>query len=164
MLDNTAYIGLGANLGNPLQQVKNALVALNDFDQIELVAVSSFYRTAPIDSSGDDYINAVARLQTSLDADALLDTLLQIENDFGRKRPYVNAPRTLDLDLLLFNAKQLYTSHLILPHPRMHERAFVLLPLTEIAPNLVIPGKGSASEFIKTVANQQIYKLKPFSF
>ena len=164
MLDNTAYIGLGANLGNALQQVRAAVDILDHLDPIQIDSVSSLYRTAPIDSSGDDYINAVARLSTSLDADQLLDVLLQVERDFGRKRPYYNAPRTLDLDLLLFNTEQRHTPHLTLPHPRMHERAFVLVPLVEIAPDLVIPGKGPAAGFVESVADQRILQLKPFCF
>lgn len=164
MLDNTAYIGLGANLGNALQQVKDAVATLNHIDGIQVDAVSALYRTAPVDSSGDDYINAVARLLTSLDAGSLLDTLLQVEKAFGRERPYANAPRTLDLDLLLFNTEQRHTPHLTLPHPRMHERAFVLVPLVEIAPDLVIPGKGPAVGFIESVADQRILQLKPFCF
>lgn len=163
MLDNTAYIGLGANLGNAQQQVTDAIIALNRIDQIKVDAVSSLYKTAPIGASGDDYINAVARLLTSLDAGSLLDTLLQIEKAFGRERPYPNAPRTLDLDLLLFNAEQCHTPRLILPHPRMHERAFVLLPLTEIAPDLVIPSKGRAAGFVESVTDQRILQLQPFS-
>ncbi len=163
MLDNTAYIGLGANLGNALQQVKAAVDILDHLDPVQIDSVSSLYRTAPIDSSGDDYINAVARLSTSLDADQLLDVLLQVERDFGRKRPYYNAPRTLDLDLLLFNDEQRTTHRLTLPHPRMHERAFVLFPLTEISPDIVIPGKGYAKGFLDLVSSQQILRLQPFS-
>ncbi len=163
MLDNTAYIGLGANLGNALQQVKAAVDILDHLDPVHIDSVSSLYRTAPIDSSGDDYINAVARLSTSLDADQLLDVLLQVERDFGRKRPYYNAPRTLDLDLLLFNDEQRTTHRLTLPHPRMHERAFVLFPLTEISPDIVIPGKGYAKGFLDLVSSQQILRLQPFS-
>lgn len=163
MLDNTAYIGLGANLGNALQQVKAAVDILDHLDPIQIDAVSSLYRTAPIDSSGDDYINAVARLSTPLDADQLLDVLLLVERDFGRKRPYYNAPRTLDLDLLLFNDEQRSTPRLTLPHPRMHERAFVLFPLTEITPDIVIPGKGYAKGFLDMVSSQRILRLQPFS-
>lgn len=164
MLGNTAYIGLGANLGNAQQQVKDAITTLSHTDGIKVDVVSSLYKTAPIDSSGDDYINAVARLLTLLDADTLLDTLLQVEKAFGRERPYTNAPRTLDLDLLLFNAEQRNTPHLTLPHPRMHERAFVLVPLIEIAPDLVIPGKGPAAGFVESVADQRILQLQPFCF
>ncbi len=164
MLDNTAYIGLGANLGNARQQVKDAIAMLSRIDGIRVDAVSPLYRTAPIDAPGDDYINAVARLLTLLDADALLDTLLKVEASFGRERPYANAPRTLDLDLLLFNTEQRNTPHLTLPHPRMHERAFVLVPLTEIAPDVVIPGKGRAAGFLESVAGQRIVRLQPSCF
>ncbi len=159
MILNTAFIGIGANLGNALQQTQDAITSIKNFDQIHVKAVSSFYQTEPIDSSGNDYINAVICIETSLDPLPLLDILFQIENHFGRKRPYVNAPRTLDLDLLLFNDLQINTPRLILPHPRMHERAFVLIPLIEICPNITIPNKGAALHFIKSVSNQRISRI-----
>lgn len=159
MPTNHAYIGIGANLGHALQQVTDAIALIDTKDTIRVTAVSSLYKTEPIDSSGDDYINAVFRVETSLDADILLTLLFEIEQHFGRERPYYNAPRTLDLDLLMFNDEVHNTPRLTLPHPRMHERAFVLIPLIEIAPDIVIPGKGSASTFVDDVSNQRIQKL-----
>lgn len=159
MHTNHAYIGIGANLGHALQQVTDAVSMIGTKDTIKVTAVSSFYSTEPIDSSGDDYINAVFKVETSLDAETLLTQLFEIEQHFGRERPYYNAPRTLDLDLLLFNDEVRDTARLTLPHPRMHERAFVLIPLIEIAPDIVIPGKGPAKSFIHTVSNQRIQKI-----
>lgn len=159
MQTNHAYIGIGANLGHALQQVTDAIALMDTKGTIRVTTVSSFYRTEPIDSSGDDYINAVFKIETSLDADDLLTQLFDIEQQFGRERPYYNAPRTLDLDLLMFNDEVRTTPRLTLPHPRMHERAFVLIPLIEIAPGIVIPGRGAATAFVAAVSNQRIQKL-----
>lgn len=133
----TAYVGLGANLGDPCAALHQAM---RDLDQIIGVAVikrSSLYQTAPVDSSGPDYVNAVVEVTTVLTAPALLAALQQLEQHAGRARPYRNAPRTLDLDLLRFGDAQMCSAVLELPHPRMQERAFVLVPLAEIAPALV---------------------------
>ena len=135
----TAYIALGANLGDAAQALRGALEALSSVSGVRLVQGSGLYRTAPIDSSGPDYLNAVARVATTLTAPALLDALQAIENAAGRERPYRNAPRTLDLDLLLYGEAHVDSSRLTVPHPRMGERAFVLVPLAEIAPSLVSP-------------------------
>ena len=132
-----AYIGLGGNLGDARAAVQAALDAIAAIRGVELMAASSLYGSAPVDSSGDDYVNAVAQVQTTLPPEALLDALQAIENHAGRERPYRNAPRTLDLDLLLYGAESIQTQRLAVPHPRMWERAFVLLPLCEIAPALV---------------------------
>jgi 2-amino-4-hydroxy-6-hydroxymethyldihydropteridine diphosphokinase len=133
----TAYVGVGANLGDAVIAVRDALEALRELPATTVVAQSSLYRTAPIDSTGPDYINAVAQLSTHLTAPDLLRELQRIENAAGRERPYRNAPRTLDLDLLLFGSARIDSADLQVPHPRMHERAFVLVPLAEIAPGLV---------------------------
>lgn len=132
----TAYIGLGANLGDPLASLRQAAQALSATPGIAALRLSRFYRSAPIDSSGPDYVNAVAEIHTSLTAPALLAALQNIEQDHGRLRPYRNAPRTLDLDLLLYGNQAIDTPELTVPHPRMHERAFVLRPLHELAPAL----------------------------
>jgi 2-amino-4-hydroxy-6-hydroxymethyldihydropteridine diphosphokinase len=125
-----------------------------------LLRASPLYRTAPIDSSGDDYVNAVAALETTLSPHALLAALLDIEQAHGRERPYRNAPRTLDLDLLLYGSEVVQDfPTLILPHPRMHERAFVLVPLAEIAPDAVIPGHGTAAALCAGVADQAIERI-----
>lgn len=133
----TAYVALGANLGDAAQALRDALTALGDTPGMRLVQASSLYRTAPIQSTGPDYINAVAELLTTLTAPALLDALQAIEDRAGRQRPYRNAPRTLDLDLLLFGSAQIDSPRLTVPHPRMWTRAFVLVPLREIARGLV---------------------------
>ena len=132
-----ATVGLGANLGNPQAAVACAIASLAALDGVKLVAQSAFYRSAPIDSSGPDYVNAVVQLQTNLIAPELLAQLQTIEQGAGRERPYRNAPRTLDLDLLLFGDAHIQSPSLTVPHPRMWQRAFVLLPLAEIAPALV---------------------------
>ncbi|MDP3833238.1 MAG: 2-amino-4-hydroxy-6-hydroxymethyldihydropteridine diphosphokinase [Hydrogenophaga sp.] len=135
----TAYIALGANLGEPAQALRDALRELGSTSGVRLVRASSLYRTAPVDSSGPDYLNAVAEISTTLTAPALLDALQAIEQQAGRERPYRNAPRTLDLDLLLYGQGCIASPRLTVPHPRMSERAFVLVPLVEIAPTLVSP-------------------------
>jgi len=151
-----AYVGIGANLGDAQATVKAAFARLAGLAQTRLIAYSSLFRTAPIDSSGDDYINAVARVATTLDAEALLQALHGIEQAHGRERPYRNAPRTLDLDLLLYGDQQIASPTLTVPHPRMTERAFVLVPLLEIAPAIHIPGKGAAQQYAAAVAGQGI--------
>ncbi|MBI3349939.1 MAG: 2-amino-4-hydroxy-6-hydroxymethyldihydropteridine diphosphokinase [Burkholderiales bacterium] len=137
-MSSRAYVGLGANLGADLlatlTQAAQALAALPD---TRLLALSSAWRSAPIDAGGPDFLNAVAALETGLPPLELLDALQAIEQAHGRERPYRNAPRTLDLDLLLYGGLVLDTPRLTLPHPRLAERAFVLRPLLEIAPDLV---------------------------
>jgi 2-amino-4-hydroxy-6-hydroxymethyldihydropteridine diphosphokinase len=128
---------LGANLGNPQAALAGAMASIAAVEGVKLVAQSAFYRSAPIDSSGPDYVNAVIQLHTTLSAPALLAQLQTIEQGAGRERPYRNAPRTLDLDLLLFGDAHIQSPALTVPHPRMWQRAFVLLPLAEIAPALV---------------------------
>lgn len=133
----TAFVALGANLGDAAQALRDALNALGATPGVRLVRASSLYRTAPMQSTGPDYINAVAEVSTELTAPALLDALQAIEQRAGRERPYRNAPRTLDLDLLLYGSARIDSQRLTVPHPRMWARAFVLVPLGEIAPRLV---------------------------
>jgi 2-amino-4-hydroxy-6-hydroxymethyldihydropteridine diphosphokinase len=132
-----AYLGLGANLGEPAAALSGAIQQLGSTLGIEVTARSSYYRTAPIDSSGPDYTNAVVEVHTTLTAPALLACLQRIEAAAGRERPYRNAPRTLDLDILLYGDAQVASATLCIPHPRMGQRAFVLRPLAEIAPQRV---------------------------
>ena len=148
-----AWVGIGANLGDARANVLDAIARLERLPGARLLRASSLYRTAPIDSSGDDYVNAVAAIDTDLDAYALLRALFGIEQEHGRERPYRNAPRTLDLDLLLHGDARVDTPALTLPHPRMHQRAFVLRPLAEIAPERVAPG------WLDAVAGQRIERL-----
>ena len=156
-----AYVALGANLGNPQEALQAALEDLRQTAGVGVTAVSSFYRTAPVESSGPDYVNAVAEVATTLEASELLHVLQRIENAHGRVRPagVVNAPRTLDLDLLLFGKDTVATPELTVPHPRMHLRAFVLVPLLEIAPDAVIPGLGAARDYVASTADQAIQKI-----
>ena len=132
------FVGLGANLGDAAATVRAALQALDEMPGTRCVARSSLYRSEPIDAQGADYINAVAQVRTELSPAALLAELQAVEARFGRERPYRNAPRTLDLDLLLYGQRRIVTPRLTVPHPRMHERAFVLAPLAEIAPDLAL--------------------------
>ncbi|WP_293781247.1 2-amino-4-hydroxy-6-hydroxymethyldihydropteridine diphosphokinase [uncultured Oxalicibacterium sp.] len=155
-----AYIGIGANLGDAQATVTEAITRLDSLPHTCLTARSSLYRTAPIDAGGDDYVNAVAQLQTTLPAQGLLDALLDLEQQFGRERPYVNAPRTLDLDLLLYGEECIDTATLTVPHPRMTQRAFVLIPLLEIAPHVVLPGAKPAQDFLKDVRDQAIMLIR----
>jgi 2-amino-4-hydroxy-6-hydroxymethyldihydropteridine diphosphokinase len=154
-----AFVGIGANLGDARANVADALARLETQPGCRLVAASSLWRTAPIDSAGDDYINAVALVDTALDAHALLAVLQAIETAHGRERPYHNAPRTLDLDLLLYGDAVIDTPDLTVPHPRMHERAFVLAPLLEVMPDIAIPGRGRAADYLANVADQAIHRL-----
>lgn len=151
----SAFIGLGANLGRPEDQVRRAIAALAELPGTRLVAASSLYRSAPVGvGEQPDFVNAVVRVQTGLAARALLDELLAIEARFGRERKFPGAPRTLDLDLLLYGDRVIEEAGLVVPHPRMHERAFVLAPLVEIAPDAVIPGRGRAAELLARCKDQ----------
>jgi len=155
-----AFVALGANLVDPLAQVRAALDALSTLPETRLLRASSLYRTTPIGIHGQpDFINAVAELETTLLPHALLDALFAIEAQFGRRRDYHHAPRTLDLDLLLYDAETIASPRLLLPHPRMHLRAFVLAPLVEIAPECRIPGRGRAAAWLPAVSMQRIEKL-----
>ena len=149
------YIGLGANLGDAAATLNAALAALGDLPLTQVTSVSSLYRTAPQDSApgSPDYLNAVAALQTRLTAPALLAALQALEAQAGRERPYRNAPRTLDLDILLFGAAQVQSKRLTLPHPRLWQRAFVLQPLCEIAPELV------SAQALAAVSDQPVQRL-----
>ncbi|MEZ5660627.1 MAG: 2-amino-4-hydroxy-6-hydroxymethyldihydropteridine diphosphokinase [Burkholderiaceae bacterium] len=134
-----AFVGLGANLGEPGRALRQALVALAGLPRTRVRACSRHYRSAPIEASGPDFINAVAMLETGLSPRALLASLHEIEAAAGRERGQRNAPRTLDLDLLLYAARELHDTDIQLPHPRLAERAFVLRPLFELAPELTLP-------------------------
>ena len=156
------FIALGANLGDPVATVKAAILALRQLPQTEFIAASSLYRTAPVGLKHQpDFINAVVELVAVSPAPTLLEALFEIEARFGRQRSVKNAPRTLDLDLLLYGDELSDDPQLTLPHPRLHERAFVLAPLAEIAPQLVIPGRGPVAELLLRCADQQIEKIQP---
>lgn len=148
-----AWIGLGANLGDARAALAGALDAMAQWPGGRVVRVSSLYRSAPVDAGGPDYLNAVAEVATLLSAHDLLQALQAIEQAAGRQRPYRNAPRTLDLDLLLYGDERIDTPALTVPHPRIGERAFVLLPLAEIAPGRVDP------DDLAAVQSQRIERL-----
>jgi len=153
----TSYVGVGSNLGDALHNVSAALAALHHLPQTQLHSHSSLFRSAPIDATGDDFINAVARVDSQLSAESLLAELQKIELSFGRERPFRNAPRTLDLDLLLYGDVKIATDILVVPHPRMTTRAFVILPLLELDPKVLIPGHGLASNYVKGLSDQAIH-------
>ena len=152
----SAYVGIGANLGDPAQTVRSAIAALQELADTRLSASSSLFASAPIDAGGSDFVNAVARIDTGLAAETLLSELQKIEQAFGRERPFRNAPRTLDLDLLLYGQAQIQSSSLEVPHPRMTGRAFVLKPLLELDAAIHIPGMGQAQDFLNSVQDQRI--------
>ena len=157
-----ATVGLGANLDDPAAQVEYALAELDRLPGTRLIARSGLYASAPVGYVDQpDFINAVARVETALAPRALLAALLDLEHRHGRERSFRNAPRTLDLDLLLYGGARFHEEGLTLPHPRMHERAFVLLPLMEIAPDTLIPGRGRAADWLAGCADQAVTPLAP---
>ncbi len=153
------FVGLGANLGDARAAVEDALARLSALPGTALIARSSLYRTAPVDASGPDFVNAAAELRSTLKPLDLLHALQAVERSHGRERPYRNAPRTLDLDLLLYGQEVLQTVELTLPHPRLHGRAFVLHPLLELAPDLMHPVLGALRRFLPATADQATEKL-----
>jgi 2-amino-4-hydroxy-6-hydroxymethyldihydropteridine diphosphokinase len=160
-----AFVALGSNLANPISQVESAFAALENLPSTRVVKKSSLYKTAPIGYEAEqlnqipDFINAVAELETDLTPLELLDALLEIENQAGRERPFPNAPRVLDCDLLLYEDVSMESTKLVLPHPRMHQRGFVLLPLFEIAAQLSIPNHGKIATLIHEQQFTGITKL-----
>ena len=154
-----AFVGVGANLGDAPATVRAALQALGRLPGTQCVAVSSLYRSAPVEASGPDFINAVAELRTQLPPLELLRALQAVEQAFGRVRSERNAPRTLDLDLLLYGDQVMHSDALTLPHPRLHLRAFVLRPLAELDPALPLPGLGALGPWLQRASDQAIERL-----
>lgn len=154
----TAYIGLGANLGDAIGVLRTAARELAATRGIAALRLSPFYGTAPVGCTGPDYVNAVVEIQTSLRAPELLSAMQAIEQAHGRERPYRNAPRTLDLDLLWYDGQTIARPDLTVPHPRMHERAFVLRPLMDLNPGLSLP-QGSLVALLTHCADQAIHSL-----
>jgi 2-amino-4-hydroxy-6-hydroxymethyldihydropteridine diphosphokinase len=155
-----AYVGIGANLEQPRQQVERALHELEGLPATRVLARSSLYRSEPVGHAAQpQFVNAVAALETALVPEALLAGLLRLEDAHGRKRSFPNAPRTLDLDLLLYGDRVIRLPGLSVPHPRMHERAFVLKPLLEIAPAIVIPGVGPAEHCLAACTGQAVERI-----
>ena len=157
MAGHIAFIGLGSNLSGPREQISRALLALDSLPHTSVLAQSSLYRSTPVGFlEQPDFINAVAKLETALSPRALLDALLDLERECGRTREFRNAPRTLDLDVLLYDDLRYHEHGLTIPHPQMHLRAFVLRPLLEIAPDCVIPGLGTAEEALQGCRQQEL--------
>ncbi len=155
-----AVIGLGANLGDPAAQLHAAIAALGRLPETHVLAVSSFYRTAPVGYLAQpEFVNAAATVETTLAPRALLAALQAIEAAAGRERRFKDAPRTLDLDVLLYDDRVTDEPGLTIPHPRLHERAFALAPLVEIEPDAVVPGQGRAAELLARCADQKIEKV-----
>jgi 2-amino-4-hydroxy-6-hydroxymethyldihydropteridine diphosphokinase len=156
---SAAYVGIGSNLDGPREQVTLAFDELDRIPRTRLARRSSLYRTDPVGYAAQpEFINAVARLDTALAADALLSELQAIESAHRRTRAFRDAPRTLDLDLLLYDDEVRSSPALTLPHPRMHERAFVLKPLLEIAPGITVPGHGPADRLLAACGGQRVEK------
>lgn len=155
-----AYLALGSNLDQPAQKIGQAVAIMASHPELTLIACSNPYRSAAIGfTEQEDFINAVIHVTTTLSAEQLLACALNTEQRLGRTRSFRNAPRTIDIDILLYNQDMCDSTLLTLPHPRMHERAFVLLPLLEIAPDAHIPGRGAANQFLAAVSVQRIERL-----
>ena len=155
-----AYIALGSNLENPALQVGQAMDDLGILDRTRLIAKSSLYRSAPVDYVDQpDFVNAVVKIETRLTPNELLEALLSAEQQRGRVRTFQNAPRTLDLDILLYNDLIIHENGLTIPHPRMHERAFVLVPLYELSPGAIIPGRGVVADLLAACKTQDLKKI-----
>lgn len=156
-----AVIALGSNLAEPARQVRAALSALEAHPQIQIEKTSSLYLTAPVGYDDQpDFVNAVCSVRTSLDGVSLLAVLNRIEADFGRERTFRNAPRTLDLDIIDFDGISSDDPHLTLPHPRAHERSFVMKPLAEILPDFVLGGHGRAADLAAALGDEGIRLLE----
>ncbi len=159
-MNHVAYVALGSNLDNPQQQVRSAMDELDKLHGVRIMARSSLYRTAPVGYADQpDFINACVKLQTALTPLDLLAGLQALEKRHGRERKMANGPRTLDLDILLYDEMRHHDHQLTLPHPRMHERAFVLLPLAEIAPELLIAQGKTVQEWLAQRTEQIIEKF-----
>jgi 2-amino-4-hydroxy-6-hydroxymethyldihydropteridine diphosphokinase len=156
-----AYIALGSNLDNPKMQIQDAFAELDEIDNTRLLQTSSLYASAPWGYANQpDFVNAVASVETELPARRLLEELLKIETWHGRERAFANSPRTLDLDIALYGDKIVDEESLKIPHPRMHERAFVLAPLAEIAPDLVIPGRGAIAKLLERCIDPSLKRIE----
>lgn len=158
--NHLVYVGVGANLGDAQATVLQAVHQLAKLKGTTQCTAAGLYRSAPVEASGPDFVNTVVRLHTHLGALALLDALQAMELDYGRQRPYRNAPRTLDLDVLLYDNEVICTPRLQVPHPRMHERAFVLMPLAELAPQLQLK-QGNVATLARALSMQQ--KVTPLN-
>lgn len=160
MTRHTAFIGLGSNMDEPSRHLRQAFADLDALPDTRVLARSSLYRSAPVGYLDQpDFVNAVASIVTSLPPRALLAALLDIEHRHGRERTFKDAPRSLDMDLLLYDDMQMHEHGLTIPHPQMHRRAFVLLPLLEIAPDCTIPAIGTAGQAMQACRDQVLERL-----
>ena len=156
------FIGLGANLGDAVATVQAAIMQLGRLPETSLIAASALYRSAPVDAAGPDYVNAVAEMRSGLEPVALLVQLQALERRFGRERPYRHAPRTLDLDLLFYGDRRIDAAPLTVPHPRAHQRAFVLAPLAELAPDWICLGGLSVRQALGALVQaQSVERIAP---
>ena len=159
-MNHRAFVALGSNLEDPQQQVLRALAELDSLPETRVIAKSALYRTTPVGYDNQpDFINAAAEVSTTLEPVALLRALLALETAHGRERPFPNAPRVLDLDLLLYDEMQLQDPELTLPHPRLHERGFVLFPLADIAADVNVPGQGRVRDLLRSLPDQGVERL-----
>jgi 2-amino-4-hydroxy-6-hydroxymethyldihydropteridine diphosphokinase len=165
MSGRRAYIGLGANEGDVIETLNASIEALRLLQACECVGVSPFYRSAPIDAEGPDFVNAVVALDTTVEPYALLLALMDIELRLGRRRrgadARLKAARRVDLDLLLYGALIMRSTPLTLPHPRLHERAFALRPLLDLAPDIELPGIGPAARLLDQLLHQRVERIEP---
>jgi 2-amino-4-hydroxy-6-hydroxymethyldihydropteridine diphosphokinase len=159
-MNHRAFVALGSNLENPEQQVRRALAELDTLPQTRVTARSALYRTAPVGYDNQpDFVNAAAEIETGLAPLALLHALLALETAHGRERPFPNAPRVLDLDLLFYDDLVMDEPELTLPHPRLHERGFVLFPLADLAPGLTVPGKTTVRDLLAALPDQGVRRM-----
>ena len=159
-MNHRAFVALGSNLEDPQHQVLRALAELDSLPETRVIAKSALYRTAPLGYDNQpDFINAAAEVSTTLEPVALLRALLALETTHGRERPFPNAPRVLDLDLLLYDDLELHDPELTLPHPRLHERGFVLFPLADIAADVNVPGQGRVRDLLRSLPDQGVERL-----
>ncbi|WBF65914.1 MAG: 2-amino-4-hydroxy-6-hydroxymethyldihydropteridine diphosphokinase [Candidatus Kinetoplastibacterium crithidii] len=150
------YIGLGSNQGDSIENIKNAIDYIYSVFHKNNCRTSKLYSTTPVDAEGPNFTNSVMEIYLTNSPINLLDKLHRIENKFGRIRPYKNAPRTLDIDILLYSNQIIQSHDLVIPHPRMHERLFVLKPLQDLEPNIELPIYGNINNLIKKIKNQKI--------
>lgn len=159
-MNHRAFVALGSNLEDPQKQVLRALAELDSLPETRVIAKSALYRTTPVGYDNQpDFINAAAEVSTTLEPVALLRALLALETAHGRERPFPNAPRVLDLDLLLYDDLELHDPELTLPHPRLHERGFVLFPLADIAADVNVPGQGRVRDLLRSLPDQGVERL-----
>lgn len=154
------FLGLGGNLGDAKQTLKDAIICLAQNPHVEVISRSCYYKSAPIDATGDDFVNSVIAITTNLNPLTLLKLCQSVEDSFGRERPFPNAPRTIDIDILTYDKEEHNLPELTIPHPRMTERLFVLLPLLEIEPEINLPGFGPLKDLIAGLSNQRIEKIQ----